>query len=127
MAGPPEDERPFAAARARGRRPWPITGLCLAGGLLLVVTWAHAATGGQARAFGPGYVPYLVVTTGTLALALWGLWRMRPWAFWGLPAALVLDDAVVWAMGELHPGVVAAQAGAVLFALLHRPRDIGWW
>ena len=126
MAGPPEDERPFAAARARGR-PWPITGLCLAGGLLLVVTWAHAATGGQARAFGPGYVPYLVVTTGTLALALWGLWRMRPWAFWVLPAALVLDDAVVWAMGELHPGVVAAQAGAVLLALLHRPRGIGWW
>src|SRR5678816_3772196 len=66
MAGPPEDERPFAAARARGR-PWPVTGVCLAGGLLLVLTWAHAATGGQARAFGSGYVPYLVVTTGTSA------------------------------------------------------------
>src|SRR5215475_41279 len=118
MAGVPEDERPFAAARARGR-PWPITAVCLAGGLLLLVAWAHAATGGQARAFGRGYVPYLVVTTGTLALALWGLWRMRPWAFWALPAALLLDDAVVWAMGELHPGVVAIQAGAVLLVLQH--------
>jgi hypothetical protein len=68
-----------------------------------------------------------VVTTGTLAVALWGLWRMRPWAFWALPAALVLDDVVVWAMGELHPGVVAAQAGVVLLVLLLRPRGIGWW
>ena len=126
MAGLPEDERPFAAVRARGR-PWPITGVCLVGGLLLVVAWAHAATGGQARVFGPGYVPYLVVTTGTLALALWGLWRMRPWGFWALPAALVLDDVVVGVMGELHPGVVAAQAVAVLVVLLHRPRGIGWW
>ncbi|HZJ54638.1 MAG TPA: hypothetical protein VFD38_10910 [Myxococcaceae bacterium] len=52
---------------------------------------------------------------------------MRPWAFWALPAAMVLDDAVVWAMGELRPAVVAAQAGAVLLVLLHRPRGTGWW
>jgi len=101
--------------------------VCLAGGLLLVIAWAHAATGGQARAFGRGYLPYLVVTTGALALALCGLWRMRPWAFWALPAALVLDDVVVWAMGELHPGVLAAQAAVVLLVLLQRPRGIGWW
>jgi hypothetical protein len=30
-------------------------------------------------------------------------------------------------MGELHPGVVAAQAGVVLLVLLLRPRGIGWW
>lgn len=126
MAGAPEDERPFAAIRARGR-PWPVTFVCLAGALLLVATWLHAATSGQGRAFGPGYVPYVVVTTGTLALALWGLWRMRPWGFWALPAAMALDDAVVFAMGELRPGVVVAQTGVVLLVLLYRPWGIGWW
>ena len=125
MAGAPEDERPFAAIRARGR-PWPITVVCLAGALLLVATWLHAATSGQGRAFGPGYVPYVVITTGTLALALWGLWRMRPWAFWALPAAMVLDDAVVWAMGELAPAVVVVQTLVVLLVLLFRPRGSGW-
>jgi hypothetical protein len=79
--------------------------------MLLVATWLQAATSGQGRAFGPGNVPYVLVTTGTLAVALWGLWRMRPWAFWALPAAMVLDDAVVWAMGELRPGVGGADRG----------------
>ena len=98
-----------------------MTVVCLAGALLLLATWLHAATSGQGRAFGPGYLPYVLVTTGTLALSLAGLWRMRPWAFWALPAALLLDDAVVWAMGELRPGVVVAQLGVVLLVLLHRP------
>ncbi len=124
MAGTPEDERPFAAIRMPGR-PWPVTAVCLAGALLLAVTWLHAATGGQARAFGPGYVPYLLLTTGALAVALRGLWGMRPWGFWALPAALLLDDAVVWAMGELEPWVLAAQTGVVLLVLLQRPRGAG--
>ena len=92
-----------------------------------MATWLHAATSGQGRAFGPGYVPYVLVTTGALALALWGLWRMRPWAFWALPLAMALDDAVVWAMGELRPGVVVAQTGVALLVLLFRPRGVGWW
>jgi hypothetical protein len=87
----------------------------------------HAATSGQGRAFGPGYVPYVVVTTGTLTVALWGLWRMRPWAFWALPAAMALDDVVVWAMGELQLGVVVFQTFVVLLVLFFRPRGIGWW
>lgn len=120
MSGAPADDRPFAAARARGR-PWPVTVVCLSGALLLVATWLHGATGGQARAFGPGYVPYVLITTGTLAAALGGLWRMRRWAFWALPGALLLDDAVVWAMGELRPGVAVAQLGVVLLVLLHLP------
>ncbi len=124
MAGAPGTERPFAAARARGR-PWPVTTVCLAGALLLLATWLHASSGGQGRAFGPGYVPYVVATTGTLAVALWGLWRMRPWAFWALPASLALDDVVVWAMGELRPAVVVAQAAVVLAVLLQRPRGAG--
>src|SRR5262249_61571924 len=110
MAGAPDDERPFAAIRTRGR-PWPVTFVCLAGALLLAATWLHAATSGQGRAFGPGYVPYVIVTTGTLALALWGLWRMRPPAVWALPAAMVLDDVGVGAMGELRAGGVVAQTG----------------
>lgn len=126
MARAPEDDRLFATTRARGR-PWQVTFVCLAGALLLLATWLHAATSGQGRAFGPGYVPYVVVTTGTLALALGGLWRMRPWAFWALPAAMALDDAVVWAMGELRPGVVVAQTGVVLLVLLYRPRGAGWF
>lgn len=126
MPGAPEDNRPFAAVRTRGR-PWQITAVCLAGALLLVATWLHAATSGQGRAFGPGYVPYVIGTTGALALALWGLWRMRPWGFWALPVALALDDAIVWAMGELQWGVVVAQTGVVLLVLLFRPRGAGWW
>src|SRR5215469_13560520 len=126
MAGAPEDDRPFAAARARGR-PWPVTVVCLAGALLLLATWLHAATSGQARAFGPGYLPYLLVTTGTLTVALWGLWRMRPWAFWALPAAMALDDAVVFAMGELRPAVVVVQTLVVLLVLAFKPRGTGWW
>jgi len=126
MAIAPQDDRPFAAARARGR-PWQISVVCVAGGLLLLATWLHAATSGQGRAFGPGYVPYVLVTTGTLALALWGLWRMRPWAFWALPAAMALDDAVVFAMGELRPAVVVVQTLVVLLVLAFKPRGSGWW
>jgi len=126
MAIAPKDDRPFAAARARGR-PWQISVVCVAGGLLLLATWLHAATSGQGRAFGPGYVPYVLVTTGTLALALWGLWRMRPWAFWALPAAMALDDAVVFAMGELRPAVVVVQTLVVLLVLAFKPRGSGWW
>ena len=126
MALAPQDDRPFAAARARGR-PWQLSVVCVAGALLLLATWLHAATSGQGRAFGPGYVPYVLVTTGTLALALWGLWRMRPWAFWALPAAMALDDAVVFAMGELRPAVVVVQALVVLLVLAFKPRGTGWW
>lgn len=126
MPGAPEDERPFAAVRTRGR-PWQISVVCLARALLLVATWLHAATSGQGRAFGPGYVPYVIGTTGALTVALWGLWRMRPWAFWALPAAMALDDVIVWAMGELQWGVVVVQTGIVLFVLLFRPRGAGWW
>ena len=126
MALAPFDDLPFAAARAR-RRPWQLSVVCVAGALLLLATWLHAATSGQGRAFGPGYVPYVLVTTGTLALALWGLWRMRPWAFWALPAAMILDDVVVFAMGELRPAVVVVQALVALLVLAFRPRGIGWW
>jgi len=125
MAQLPDENRPFAAFR-KPSRPWQVTAVCLAGALLLVATWLHAATSGQGRAFGPGYVPYVLVTTGSLALALWGLWRMRPWAFWALPLAMALDDSIVWAMGELAPGVVIAQTGVVLLVLLFRPRGSGW-
>jgi len=125
MAQVPDEDRPFAAFRTRSR-PWQLTVVCLAGALLLVATWLHAATSGQARAFGPGYVPYVLITTGSLALALWGLWRMRPWAFWALPLAMAVDDAVVWAMGELAPAVVVVQTLVVLLVLLFRPRGSGW-
>jgi hypothetical protein len=57
-----------------------------------------------------------------LAVALIGLWRMRRWGFWALPAALLLDDAVVGAMGELRPGVLVVQLGVVLLVLLYHPR-----
>jgi hypothetical protein len=126
MAIAPHDDRPFAAARARGR-PWQLSVVCVAGALLLLATWLHAATSGQGRAFGPGYVPYVLVTTGSLALALWGLWWMRPWAFWALPVAMILDDAVVFAMGELRPAVVVVQTLVVLLVLAFKPRGTGWW
>jgi hypothetical protein len=117
----PEPPRLFDAVRFRGR-PWPLTLVCLAGALLLAATWLRAASSGASRAFGPGYLPYLIGTTGTLAVALIGLWQMRRWAFWALPAALLLDDLVVGAMGELRPGVVVVQLGVVLLVLLYHPR-----
>src|SRR5262249_15469223 len=68
----PDPEPLFRQSRV-SVRPWPVTVVCLAGGLLLVGTWLHAARGSQARTFGPGYWPYLIVTTGALAFALRGL------------------------------------------------------
>jgi hypothetical protein len=102
-----------------GRRPWLLTLLCLTGALLLLWTWQHALSGETARAFGPGYWPYFVATTGALAVALAGVWRMRRWALWAFPGALLLDDGVVGAMGELRPGVLVIQAAAVLLVLAH--------
>ena len=99
-------------------RPWPVTAVCLAGGLLLIGTWLHAARGSQARAFGPGYWVYLVVTTAALAVALLGLWWNKRWGLIALPVALLLDDAVVGAMGELHWGVGVVQLGVVGTVLL---------
>ena len=120
----PDPDPLFRQARA-WVRPWPVTGVCLAGALLLVGTWLHAARGSQARAFGPGYLPYLIVTTGALAVALLGLWWGKRWAFLALPAALALDDGVVAAMGELRWGVVVVQLGVVATVLLHFPRRAG--
>ena len=102
-----------------------MTAVCLAGGLLLIGTWLHAARGSQARAFGPGYWPYLAVTTLALAVALLGLWWNKRWALLALPGALLLDDVVVAAMGELRWGVVVVQlgvVGTVLLATLGRAR-----
>jgi hypothetical protein len=115
------DEGLFGSVR-RTVRPWPVTLVCLAGALLILATWLRAVWSGAARAFGPGYLPYVLVTTGTLSVALAGLWKLRRWAFWALPAALLLDDAVVAAMGELRPGVVVVQLGVVLLVLLYHPR-----
>jgi hypothetical protein len=116
----PDRQPLFREARA-WVRPWPVTGVCLAGALLVVGTWLLAARGNQARMFGPGYWPYLIVTTGTLAAALVGLWFGKRWGFFALPAALALDDLVVGAMGELHWGVLVVQLGVVLTVLLHFP------
>lgn len=102
-------------------RPWPLSAVCLAGGLLLVGIWLLAARGDQARAFGPGYWPYLIVTTGTVAVALLGLWRGKRWAFFALPAALLLDDVVVWAMGELVWGPLLIQLAIVTTVWLNYP------
>jgi hypothetical protein len=107
----------FQPYRSSPGRPWLLTALCLAGAVLLAWTWTLAAGGGPARAFGPGYGPYLVGTSLALGGAVFGLWRVRPWGPAALAAALLVDDAVVAAMGELRPAVLAVQAGAVLIAL----------
>ena len=87
-----------------------------------------AASGAPTRAFGPGYWPYLGGTTAALALALAGLWRMRRWGPWVLALALLLDDAVLAAMGELRAAVVVLQlavvAGAALGVRAGRPRAL---
>ena len=93
--------------------------LCLGSLLALALSWWLALTGQVARAFGPGYWAYLGATSGALAGALWGLWRLRRWALWAFPAALLLDDAVVAAMGEFRPAAAAAQAALVLLVLGH--------
>jgi hypothetical protein len=113
---------------AERERPWPLTLLCLVGTLLVAWSWWHAVRGETARAFGPGYWAYLAATTGSLLAALWGLWRLRPWARWAFAAALLLDDAVVGAMGELRPVALALQAAAILLVFsqgraMHRARE----
>jgi hypothetical protein len=107
-------DRPLAP-----RRPWPLTALCLCGALALAWTAWHALRGGTARAFGPGYGLYFGTTAGALAVALWGLWHLRRWAPFAFPAALLLDTAVVKAMGEFHWGVLVVEAGLVLVVFAH--------
>jgi hypothetical protein len=113
----PQPPPVFLAASTLPSRPTLLTGLCVAGAVLLAWTCWHAATGAAARAFGPGYWLYFCATTGAFGVALLGLWRLRRWALWAFPLALLLDDAVVWAMGELHPAGLALQAGLVALVL----------
>jgi hypothetical protein len=101
-------------------RPWPLTLLCVAGGLLVCWSCWHASHGSVARAFGRGYWPYFVATTGALGVALWGLWRLHRWGLWAFPLALLLDDAVVGLMGELRPSVLAVQTALILLVLSQR-------
>ncbi len=82
-------------------------------------SWWLALLGNAARAFGPGYWAYQGATSAALAAALWGLWHLRRWALWAFPAALLLDNAVLAAMGELRPAAVALQAGLVCLVLGH--------
>lgn len=110
----------FRAHRTRpARRPWTLTLLCSTGVLVLAWTGWHALAGGPARAFGPGYWLYFGTTTGALGVALWGLWRLRRWALWVFPLALLLDAAVVAAMDEIHWGVLALEAALVLVVWGH--------
>lgn len=120
MPNPFQTAPPVFRAHLRPRaRPWPLTVLCLGCGLLLLFTLWHARGGGPAVAFGRGYWAYLVATGGTLAVALVGVWRMRRWALWAFPLALLLDTAVVSAMGELRPWVLGVQGALVLVLLGH--------
>ena len=110
---------PLFRTQRTPRRPWPLSLLCLGGGFLLAVSWWLAVVGEVARAFGPGYWAYLCTTSAALASALWGLWRLRRWALWAFPAALLLDNAVLAAMGEIRPGALLFEAALVVFVLLH--------
>ncbi len=110
---------PLFQASLAHRRPWPLTVLCLSGGLAVGFSWWLALMGNAARAFGPGYWAYLAATSTALAAALWGLWHLRRWALWAFPAALLLDSLVLAAMGELRPAAVALQAALVALVLGH--------
>ncbi|HMK74416.1 MAG TPA: hypothetical protein VK454_13805 [Myxococcaceae bacterium] len=107
----------FQPYRSPSGRPWPLSVVCLLGAALLGWTFLLAAGGAPARAFGPGYFLYLAATSAALGGALFGLWRVRPWGPPALAGALLVDDAVVAAMGELRPVLLAVQAAAVLIAL----------
>jgi hypothetical protein len=51
-----------------------------------------------------------------------GLWRGKRWAFFALPAVMLLDDGVVAAMGELAWGPLAVQLAIVTIVWLNYPR-----
>jgi hypothetical protein len=93
--------------------------LCVVGAVLLGWSCWHASGGSAARAFGRGFWLYFSVTTGAVGIALWGLWRLRRWALWAFPLALLLDDVVVGLMGELRLALVGVQAALVLLVLAH--------
>jgi hypothetical protein len=107
----------FRAHRAPSVRPWPLTMLCVVLGLLIVWSGAHAFSGGTAQAFGTGYWLYFFATGGALGVALFGIWRLRRWALWAFPLALLLDTTVVALMGELRPAVLVFQVALVLLVL----------
>lgn len=111
----PQEPPVFHAHRAsRAGRPWPLTLLCSTGLLLILWTWWHALTSGTSLAFGPGYWVYLCATSGAFGVGLWGLWRLRLWALFVFPAALLIDTAVVFTMGELRLGVLCVEAALLL-------------
>jgi hypothetical protein len=110
----------FRAHRAPAGRSWLLSLLCLVGVLAVALAWYHALWGETARAFGPGFWPSLAVTSAALLAAVWGVWRLRRWALWAFPLALLLDDGLAAAMGELHWPVVAFQAASALVLLAHR-------
>ena len=108
----------FQAPRAQ-TRPWPLSWLCIGGALVLAYSVWLAFSGQTARAFGPGYWVYFGATSSALAVALWGLWHLRRWSLWAFPAALLLDNAVLAAMGEFHPVALGLEAALVLLVLGH--------
>jgi hypothetical protein len=114
----PPDLPVFHAQRtSRKGRPWPLTVLCLGGLLLLLWTWWHALTTGTSLLFGPGYWVYLGATSAAFGVGLLGLWHLRRWALWAFPLAVLGDTAIVFKMGELHPGVLLVEGTLVLVAL----------
>jgi hypothetical protein len=119
VPNPTENPAPVFRAHHTGplRRPWPLTLLCVLGGLALLWTCWHAGSGVAARAFGRGYWLYFSATTAALGVALWGLWHLRRWALWAFPLALLLDDVVVAGMGELRLTAVVIQVALVLVVL----------
>ncbi len=119
MPNPTPGQMPLFQAQRQLVRPWPITLLCFGGALALGLSWWRALVGEAARAFGPGYWPYLLATSTALAVALWGLWHLKRWALWAFPAALLLDNAVLAAMGALRGAVLGVEAALVLLVLAY--------
>ncbi len=119
MPNPRPSPTPLFREARRQRRPFTLTLLCAGGALTIGISWWLALSGEAGRAFGPGYWVYLSVTSLALAVALWGLWHLRRWALFAFPAALLLDNAVLAAMGELRAGALAFEAALVLLVLGH--------
>lgn len=90
-----EEARAALVPLAPGERPTPVTVGAIVAFAMAVANVAAALFGAGLGGDEGGAVTATVITTGLLALAAWGMWRVRYWAVLGFEAILAVQMLVL--------------------------------